>query len=1551
MAISRLFFEIGGDAKALNESLKEAIANAKQTGVEVTRAGRAIISRFDEALNPTKNLTEQIHLLEKAGKSSADIQKVLGDQIYEATKKAKAMGQPIDDLIKKYITLDRRLRDVGDQMQRFGAGATKYLTAPIVAMGAAALKSADDFDKGIAKIRISTGATGDRLKALTADLTQTWGTIPQGAEQIGQAIADINTRLGLTGRPLQEMATQVLNLSRITGSDLTQTIAATTRLFGDWSIATENQAETLDYMFRVSQTTGIQMQKLLEVTVQYGAPMRALGFNLEQAAVAMGKWEKEGVNMETVLSGLRYGLGQFAKAGVDPVEALANIQAAIKGAKTEAEATSISLKAFGQRAAVDLGKAIQEGRFDLIEYIKTARESKDTINAAAAEAKTFGERMQELQQRTEKALVPVGEKLIEAFEDLQPTIISAIETVADITKAFADLEPWEQKTIIGFTGLLAAIGPASYAFGTLAKGTAAMLPHLQTMVTRLGGTQAVLGGVGKAAGVAGAAFAGWEIGRWIAELFDLDNKLGDVWTKLGLFQGRVKEADAALEKAAGRTYAALVKNYGEEIQKMGLDIERGSKSLVEWNDALNQAGIKLRQAIVGTQEHTQKVKENTDAVNTAGGSLGALDEELTRLQESLYKAARPADALATEMKRLHDANAPLDEIMAAYGVRLVEAVEQQEKMGLAVSGTVKQFYQQALVLKTQLDFFKAEQEALKLIEESQKKMSEDAAKRIEKAKADAEAAADITKKVEDIAIKGKREEMELQKRLLELTIPRTEAERVRIEQEKNALEFAIKADEIRVKFAQQRAAIVEAINKMDFSSEAYKEAVAALDMLNVEEKKALERLRETNTAEVIAQQNQQVQSMYDKLKEGAGDLFDAIVSRGKGSFTSLSDWIEGVFLSNMKTVFQNFMAGMQSGQGFNLGSIFSGTAIGGLFGGQQTPQAGSWGNLGAGEGGEGGGGMTGGLGNLGSMDWSKFFASGQEGGFYNPQGMFGEGGGGPGNMMGAMGGATLFMQGIREKGAAGWGKTIGGGALTGLSIGGPIGAGIGALAGLGVRLGMLARGKNAWEAGQMEVTRDYGGVNADQAMYQQYLENFGWQEEKLYPLRKNVSSSPRFLAEFVYPLAQEQGKVDEFLKSLEKVETSWGNFNFRDAFEQGLVLDDWDELNKLWTETSKLGTTNNEEIQKLFDSMRMGDDAVSSLVESFKGMRQALMDSLDTTSDMVDQFMNAGVITQELRDTVDRLGGDITKFEALVDASGIQEYFDQLAETFRQTHVIMPDLVRLIEQYGGTLQGIDTSRLDALTENLGTIGNLSSGLASLQQRFDPINKLLQGEFDASVQAALSAAGLDAERFANVAGLINTQNNWSSITQGALSGGAVSPELLDMLSRYGGESGALAVARYNEGFNTITADLLESTKAAMDTALNAELTSAMDYLAEVGQQTNNEINELTDMVEQQLQVVGDNISQAVMDATEEIVEVLGDLALAAYRNDGTEPTINETAQPAGTFAANAGSPLEQAAAAAGISINIESVYGNSDLQNVILEALQSLVERGALQVPV
>src|SRR5690606_23953552 len=85
------------------------------------------------------------------------------------------------------------------------------------------------FDDVTDTIRVGTGATGKDLEGLTDVAKNVATTIPTSFEAAGSTIADLNTRLGLTGGTLETVASQYLEAGRILGQEVD--IQATTAAF------------------------------------------------------------------------------------------------------------------------------------------------------------------------------------------------------------------------------------------------------------------------------------------------------------------------------------------------------------------------------------------------------------------------------------------------------------------------------------------------------------------------------------------------------------------------------------------------------------------------------------------------------------------------------------------------------------------------------------------------------------------------------------------------------------------------------------------------------------------------------------------------------------------------------------------------------------------------------------------------------------------------------------------------------------------------------------------------------------------------------------------------------------------------------------------------------------------------------------------------------------------------------------------------------------------------------------------------------------------------
>lgn len=337
-----------------------------------------------------------------------------------------------------FVKLSPDDADFGDRAERSIVGsisgaskkaalaAGAALATATAAAGAALVKVGGDFNAAFNTIRQGTGATGDALEGLKDDFRAVFGGVATDMDTAATTVADLNTRLGATGEQAQELATRFINLEKLTGEDISTSVEKITRLFGDWGVATEDQAETMDKLFRASQAAGIGVNDLSQLVVQFGAPLRQLGLSLEEGAALFAKWNKEGVNTEIIFSGVRSAISKFAREGKDIPETFRAVTDEIMNAGDASKATTLAIENFGSEAGPDLAAAIREGRFEIEDLVSAIENGDDTINGLARETEGLGDKFTRLKNNVFLLIEPVATRL---FDGLLAGVDKAIELV------------------------------------------------------------------------------------------------------------------------------------------------------------------------------------------------------------------------------------------------------------------------------------------------------------------------------------------------------------------------------------------------------------------------------------------------------------------------------------------------------------------------------------------------------------------------------------------------------------------------------------------------------------------------------------------------------------------------------------------------------------------------------------------------------------------------------------------------------------------------------------------------------------------------------------------------------------------------------------------------------------------------------------------------------------------------------------------------------------------------------------------------------------------
>ncbi|MFT5873896.1 MAG: TP901 family phage tail tape measure protein [Clostridium sp.] len=439
--------------KLKQDNLNKQMELQKQKVEALNKSYTESVEKKGEDAKATENLKIKLNY------ATAELNN-MGRELTTFNHEIEVQGSGWTKMGKTFEGVGSKMKKVGEGFSSVGKNLSMSVTAPILSAGAGLIKLATDFEEANNTIRIGTGATGESLTGLENDFKSVYTSVNTNIGDASQVIADLNTRTGLSGKSLQDLSVQMLRLAKITGEDINTLIPAATRMFQDAGIKTADYGDALDYTFKVSQSTGIGVGKLQQLMTDFGGPLRQMGFDWQTSAAMLGKFEKEGVNTSLVVGSLRIALGKMAKEGIsEPNKALQVMVARIKEAGTAGEANALSLEMFGAKAGPDMAAAIREGRLNLDEMLSTLKSSPETIEKAAKETETIGDKFIILKNKMSVALEPLGTKLLEAVEKAMPAIERFIKGITGIIEKFNALSPAQQDMALKFALIAAAIGP------------------------------------------------------------------------------------------------------------------------------------------------------------------------------------------------------------------------------------------------------------------------------------------------------------------------------------------------------------------------------------------------------------------------------------------------------------------------------------------------------------------------------------------------------------------------------------------------------------------------------------------------------------------------------------------------------------------------------------------------------------------------------------------------------------------------------------------------------------------------------------------------------------------------------------------------------------------------------------------------------------------------------------------------------------------------------------------------------------------------------------
>ena len=474
------------------EEFKSAMQGISAATKEAYSELKLAQSQYDKNTSATDKLADRQKYLQKMTEEYAKKEQVLRAELAQmesaeerdeaaiAKKKAEINNckaslnkyeKALEDVTKQIETHSAQLKEWGDKLQSVGGkmkdvggDMTKYVTAPIVGVGAASVAAWKEVDEGLDIVTKKTGASGEALEDMQNRARDIAKSMPTDFATAGTAVGEVNTRFGLTGDALQDLSEKFIKFAEVNDTDVSSSIDNVQSMMAAWGVETEDAGIMLDLLTKAGQESGASVDTLSQQLMQNKSALDDMGLSLDESVDLLANCEKNGIDTSSMLGGLKKAMQNSAKEGKSSAEAFADLQEQIVNAGSDAEASQIAMELFGNKAGPAIADACRDGRLSLEDLGYAMGDLEGTTE------ETFDGIQDPLDQMTPiiNTLKDTGAQII---SDLGPTIVDILgalaEKVSALNEWWMSLDESQKNIIFTIAGVLAAIGPVLSVVGTL----------------------------------------------------------------------------------------------------------------------------------------------------------------------------------------------------------------------------------------------------------------------------------------------------------------------------------------------------------------------------------------------------------------------------------------------------------------------------------------------------------------------------------------------------------------------------------------------------------------------------------------------------------------------------------------------------------------------------------------------------------------------------------------------------------------------------------------------------------------------------------------------------------------------------------------------------------------------------------------------------------------------------------------------------------------------------------------------------------------------------